>query len=147
MNTPNIIVQPPKIYGYLATGVAVIIFLVIVYFIGKNIGKNTPPPEIKDPGTDFKSSFNPTALTDSLYNDIKGYSNPLNRNMDAWNAFLALSDTDFIKVLNDWDKRYFSKWQQTLYSAFKDEKFNPFTSANLITSLTKRFERIEALRK
>lgn len=137
-----------KGYFYLILGA--IVFLIVVYFVGKSYGKNKPPREIPLPDDDPSgtgSDFDPTSLTDKLYNDIQGWSNPLNRDMNAWNAFLSLSDTNFVKVLNDWNERYYSKWKETLYQSYLKEKFNPWTSKNLLVSLNEKFARLDKSKK
>ena len=131
-----------------------IVFILVVYFIGRSYGKTVPPSPIPVPQDDPNvkpgsgtPKFDPKPLTDRLYQDIKGWSNPFDRDMDAWNNLASLSDTNFVIVLNDWDARYYNKWTQTLYQAYMGEKFNPLTSKNLLSSLSQKFERLEKGRK
>lgn len=128
------------------------VFLLVIFFVGRYYGRNTPPAEIPVPDDDptkptpsGQSSFDPKPLTDKLYNDIEGISGIFNRDMDAWNSLAALSDTDFVKVLNDWNARYWTKHKENLYDAYRGEYFNPITSKNLLSTLSQRFERLGKL--
>ena len=127
-----------------------IILLIVIFFVGKAYGKNLPPKEVPvplDPGTGGTSTFDPTALTDRLFRDMDGIQlNIFDRDMDAYNTLNSLSDTDFVKVMNDWDKRYYARSKETLFQAFQGEWFYE-TAKNLNESLIKRFTRLEATRK
>ena len=118
-----------------------------MFFIGKNIGKSAPPKEIVEPD-DIKDptnpTFSPTAITNELYNTVKGVS--LFDNTDVYKKLSILSDNNLAKVLNDWDDRYFAKWNETFFEVFSKEKFMPWNKS-MMNALYKRIKKLETLRK
>jgi hypothetical protein len=123
-----------------------IVFLAAVFYAGRSYGKNKPPDPMRvpedTPGT-TESKYDPTALTDRLYRDIKGLSSIAFRDMDAWKTLISLSDTDFVKVINDWNQRYYSKYKESLYQAYENEWFNPYTTFEFDQALRRRFEKFD----
>lgn len=136
------------------TIVLLIVVLVISWQVYKKIKftvqqpRPIPLPD-DNPLGPFQGSFNPVPLTEKLYQDIRGWK--FFNNYEPWKELSALSDTQVVQVMNEWDKRYFSTWGETLLEAFSGElryKVNTwFSSANFLNVLRQRLERLEKLRK
>lgn len=133
-----------KASAYLYGSIAAIILLLVIFFVGKSYGKNKPPTAIADPN-DGNTIFDPTSYTDRLYTDINGLRLPIihwfRDDSEIWKLVTSLSDSNLVKIMNDWDKRYYSKWKQTLATAVAAESF--LTDQGLLT----RLKRLEATRK
>lgn len=138
----------PRVILY--SSIAGIILILVFFFVGKALGKSTPPdmvPLPNDPGaggtgaTGQLPSAGITAITDSLYDDIYSI---WTRDSQPYIDLMALSDTDFVRVYNDWNARYYSKDQQTLKQAIDGEWLSAtsFTFYNLKPQLMQRFSRL-----
>ena len=128
--------------------VGAVILLIVIFFVGKAYGKKTPPKKLPDPGdiVDDVTTYDPTAMTDKLWGDIDGISWLYNHDIDIYNELITLSDTNLVKVMNDWDKRYFSKHSETLLQAINGEYY--FLDDNdIIDALKARLTKLEATRK
>ena len=133
-------------YIYVAIITAVI--MVVAYFVGRAHGKSIGPPSIPVPEDTVGGgapSYDPKPLTDRLYKDIDGLKLKFQRDWDAWLELQALSDTNIVKVMNDWDARYYNVWRETLAQAYDKEYV--LTMSTMLKSLPPRFERLEKLRK
>lgn len=142
--------------------ITIAIILIALYFIYYGYKKykywKNLPEEINIPDDDpFKPvtpgstpsiTFNPQPLTDKLYKDISGWA--FFNNYEPWQQLSALSDSDIVKIMNDWDKRYYNVWNETLYQAFSGEtrySFNAwFQPSSFLGVLKTRLERLESLR-
>lgn len=102
------------------------------YFKGRSKGKQKATEELKkdlrvevDPKylTDKNGNkFDPKPTTDRLYKDIKGLTIvSAQRDTEAYNILLAMSDDRVKAVANDWLERYFDETKQTLRKAIEDE--------------------------
>lgn len=108
-----------KYRAFIIIAVVIIIIIAIIYFKGRRDGKKYVPEMVKLPvDTNTSSTFNPGPYTDALKNDLYGYGL---RNAKPYQDLLTLSNTQFVAVYNDWNKRYFSKWKETLPQAIKAE--------------------------
>jgi hypothetical protein len=133
----------PKQILYITISVVIVAF--VLWFVVKRYIKNRKPPQIDIPDDlGSNNNYNPTAMTDALFNAIQGMS--VYDNTSIYQQFNSLSDNEMALVMNDWDKRYFSKWNQTLFQAFSKEYFW-FTNKTLMNSIYKRLEKLEQLRK
>jgi hypothetical protein len=128
--------------------IALVIILVIIFFVGKSYGKNLPPKSIADPkdNADGTTNYNPTALTDSLFNDIEGISWLTYHDTDPYINLNKLSDTNIVVVMNDWDKRYYNKHKETLFEAIGNEYYLP-TQIETIYAVMDRLRKLEQTRK
>ncbi len=116
--------QIPKITttGWLIIGgvLLLIIIMVWVYFSGKSKGKQQGGINISNPVTDPVSGSSSVSeseirsLAGELYNDMKGL-NFFGHNLEPWQRLLSYSDTDFIRVNNEFNLRY----QQSSRQSFK----------------------------
>ena len=103
-----------------AVMVAIIVIL-IIYYMGKSAGKDTPPravvlPNDKNP----LPNFNPGPYTDAVYSDVYGgILKP--RDIKPYQDLNNLSDSALAAVYNDWNNRYFSKDHETLTQALEGE--------------------------
>jgi len=127
-----------------------VIFLVIIFFVGKSYGKSIPPKENEIPsddptGTGGSSEKVITGITDEIYNDISGLTLfGSSRNFDAYVNLNSLSDADFVRVYNDWNNRYFSKDKETIRQAINNEIrfFFPFGLEGTLDSIENKFSRL-----
>ena len=140
-----------------------ILLFIVIFFIGKSYGKNESPNEIPDQsdlnpdgygktnnsGQTSKTTFDPTFYTDDLWNSIDGVNVLGLRRSEPYINFYGLSSTNFAKVLNDWDKRYYSKNHETLYTALRNENFGYGDSVaeELKQNIRKRIIELDKLRK
>jgi len=137
-----------------AVAVAVVVLIVILQVYRKIKYRVQQPPRIPVPndnpfGAVTPGSYNPGPLTVKLYEDIRGWK--FFNNYAPWKELSELSDTDVVKVMNEWDKRYFATWGETLLEAFAGEtryRVNTwFSTTHFLTILRARLERLEKLRK
>lgn len=118
-----------------------IVFLVLAYWIGKSYGKSLPPKPIDQPedlqdngtvnASGTLSEVEIQQITDAFYKDINGWSWGFQHDMTPYQKFLSLSNTDKVKVLNDWNARYFSEWSQQLDDAISGEYYSSSGNAKL----------------
>lgn len=99
---------------WIIAGVVLLLITLIglaIYFNGKAAGKrkgsvtiNTTPT---DPGgsTSSASQTEIKAIASELYQDMKG-ANWTGHDVTPWKRWLALSDTDFIRVGNEFNQQY-----------------------------------------
>ncbi len=130
------------------TGIAIIIFLIVVYFVGKSYGKSLPPDQTKLPddpnnpgktGTGIKADSTISAMTDRVFNDIEGINWLGYHDGSIYTELVAFSDVDLVKVSNDWLDRYFNKHNETLLNALKAETFVLWSPEN-VTNIISRLE-------
>jgi hypothetical protein len=104
--------------------------------ITSSIVPHTALPD--DVGLSQCRSYNPTSLTDALYNDIDCVF--CFRNLKPYQDLLALGNCEFVKVHNDWNARYRNKSNETLRQAIDGEVQGGWTQyASLTDALTARF--------
>lgn len=128
------------LYSFIAGFILILMF----FFIGKAFGKSLPPDPValpEDAGGESGAQLSSTAiekLTDEIHEDIYDW---WTRNSEPYVKLLALSNTDFVRVYNDWNARYFKKDNETLKVAIEGEKFSvtSFTFANIKDDLMNRF--------
>lgn len=135
----------PRTWLYI--GIAFIVLILVFFFIGKAYGKSLPPKPVTLPpdgsgsgqGGAQLSEGAVQKLTDDLYEDIYSWGT---RNSEPYIALLALSNTDFVRVYNDWNARYYFKDKETLKQAIGGEVFSitSFTFVNLKDNLMQRFQ-------
>lgn len=125
----------------IAIGVVLFLLLIVglvVYFAGKSKGKlqstiNLSNPVIDNP-YDQNNQGNVTStaevkqLSEAIYNDMNG-SNVVNHDIDTWNRVLSLSDTDFIRVYNEFDTAHQKDSGQSLAQWVNNE--TAYTLGNL----------------
>ena len=98
----------------------IIVAVVLIFFFGKGKGKKWAPDEVKLPPDTQSGSgdFNPGPYTDDVKKEIYAWgfrdSTPLEK-------INALSNSAFVAVYNDWNKRYFTKDNETLVQAVEKE--------------------------
>lgn len=73
----------------------------------------------------FTENFDPTAYTDALYQDIDCIF--CWRNYDIYEKLLALPSSPFRAVADDWNKRYYNKYKQSLAIAIAGENIDGIT--------------------
>lgn len=132
--------------------IAGLALILIFFFIGKSFGRSIPPamvPLPNDPGsgtgaTGSLSDANIRLITDALHEDINSW---FTRDSAPYIDLMALSDTDFVRVYNDWNSRYFNDNKETLKQAIEGEWLSAtsFTFYNLKPQLMQRFERLGLL--
>lgn len=100
-----------------------IIVLIIVIAIAYNRGKSyrpgsvALPPDI-NPGD--STTFNPTQYTDDIYNDLSCWF--CVHSVKPYDAALRLSNTQLVAVWNDWNRRYYEKFDnQNLITAINGD--------------------------
>lgn len=141
--------------NYIIIGFVSILLVVMVFLIAKKA--NAKPNKIVVPedlntdaidtkgnsgtGTSKKTSYDPTDITDRLYNEIKGWNFTYDDKL--YSELMSLSNTNLVKVMNDWDKRYFKKWNETLLEAIEGEKIFGFYKNSILS----RLREMEKLRK
>lgn len=100
-------------------GVILLIILIsgiLLYRSGKKSGAtkiNISNPPLDDAGGAGISASEISNLSDEIYRDMKGV-NGFGHNTDIWQKFLALSDTDVVKVYNEFNTDYQTESEQTL---------------------------------
>ena len=120
-----------------------VILIIIIYFAGRSYGRKLPPKPVDlsdlnlTPGGYTPSNELSETLikqiVDDLYNDIKGWTiqslpfGPGGRNIEVYMTLLRISDVDLMKVMNLWDQKYYSEWNQTLIEAIEKEYFFPYS--------------------
>lgn len=123
----------------------VAIIIAIVYFAGRWSAKNKvakpekiPVPPDLDPNAG--GNWNPGPVTDALYDEI--YRWPVwTRDNKPFAVANALNDTRLAMVINDWNRRYFTKDKETLFEAIKGER----DSLSFISDIANReFEGLKA---
>lgn len=108
--------------------VAIIVIVLVIFFIGKKSGKKSAPKPVDLPPDTQPggiTQFNPGPYTDNLHEDITeiwGF-----RNSKPYSDLLSLSNTQVVAVYNDWNNRYYSEDNETLYQAIAAERFYTFT--------------------
>jgi hypothetical protein len=132
---------------WLYIGIAFIVLILVFFFIGKAFGKSMPPKPVELPpdgsgGGEGGAQLTEAAiqkLTDQLKDDIYSFGT---RNSEPYIALLALSNTDFVRVYNDWNARYYNEDKETLKQAIAGEYFSvtSFTFANVKETLMNRFQ-------
>lgn len=125
----------------IAVVVGFVLLLVITYWVGKSYGKSLPPKpidqptDLQDDGTTSNAGSASTAeiqqITDAFYNDIDGIAWGFVHDMVPYQKFLELSNTDKVRVINDWNARYYSEWSQNLAEAIEGEKYSSGGNAKL----------------
>ena len=129
----------------------IVLFLVAIYFAGKWSASTPRPKEVKLPADldeDSGKYWNPGPITDGLYEDI--YAGPFStRNVKPYRDALQLSNSKLAAVMNDWNRRYFKKDNETLSDAISGEFFSFFdTSFRVIRDqLSARLKTVEQLQK
>lgn len=110
-------------------GVILLIILVagiLLYRSGKKSGAtkiNISNPPSDDAGGAGISTAEINSLSDEIYRDMDGL-NGFGHNTDVWQRFLSLSDTDLVKVYNEFNTDYQAESEQTL----KEWVYNESTS-------------------
>jgi hypothetical protein len=126
--------------------IAGIVLILVFFFIGKSYGKSIPPGKVPLPDDNGNSTGQASdskimRITDDLKEDIYSW---FTRDSAPYVELMGLSDTDFVRVYNDWNARYYSKDNQTLKQAIEGEFLSStsFTFYNLKPQLMERFSRL-----
>lgn len=134
----------PRLILY--SSIAGIALILVFFFIGKSYGKSIPPKPVTLPNDNGSSTgqapdIKIMQITDALKEDIYSW---FTRDSAPYVELMGLSDTDFVRVYNDWNARYFSKDNQTLKQAIEGEFLSStsFTFYNLKPQLMERFQRL-----
>ncbi len=102
----------------LLAGVAV----TIIYFSGKKKGKQYRPEDVVLPpdnqGSGNTDTFSPAPYTDAIKDEIYSWGF---RDATPLEDINSLSNSKFVAVYNDWNKRYYGKDKETLVGAIKKE--------------------------
>lgn len=101
--------------------VIVLVIILTIYFLGKHAGKKYVPKEVPLPADTQPGemkNFNPGTYTDAVKDELYGFGF---RSAGPYNELLTLSNSQFVAVYNDWNKRYFEKHNETLPGAIKAE--------------------------
>ena len=114
---------------YIAGAILLFLILLSAYFYSK--GKKTTtiaplPPDAAGVAT-ASSSADVSKLSSDLYSDMKGISWLANHNEVPYQEALTLSDTDFVKLYNDYNTKYQSLDGRTLTAWINACSAIPFT--------------------
>lgn len=113
-----------KFKTYIYTGLAIIIVVGIIYYIGRRSGKLNPATLPQDkpnsPLTEAEKTYT-TTLAQKLYADMKGVNIWFNRNLAPHQEFLQLSDKLFVAVYNKFNQLYHTSSNETLTQWYQNE--------------------------
>lgn len=125
---------------------ALVVLILSVFFIGKALGKikgGGKPDKVKLPGDTHPGQegkdWSPGPVTDAVKNLIYSW---VGRNVEPLSNLLELSNTQFVAVWNDWNKRYYKLDDETLKTALEGENYLPgsplaTTRAAVLNRITK----------
>lgn len=82
-------------------------------------------------------NYNPSSLAQRLYNDISCWV--CLHDFDVYRELAGLSDAQFIKVYNEYNKNFYSKYNETLAVSIAEEGFG-IANESLKQSLMQRFK-------
>lgn len=122
---------------YILIGVVV---LVVGYYIYRQGKKYVPkdvvlPPDIQPGGA---TNFNAGSFTDAVYDDVYCYF--CLHSATPYNNILTLSNSELVAVYNDWNKRYFSKDNETLVAALLKESSINQIWLNAVKNVIERYK-------
>ena len=125
-----------KYWKQIAITLAITFILIYIWYRGKAAGESGQPKFVEVPQDIFSGSG--TLLVDS--NKVRRIATELHNDMEdgAWwlgagheeriyEEFAALSDSEFVSVYNDFNERYFSEGEGTLWQWIDDEVFAGWT--------------------
>lgn len=129
--------------------VALLAFL--LWYSARQAGKRkgTVVINTSNPGTDSNtaaasSEAEVRTLAEKLYKDMRGISGY--HSADPWNDLLAMSDTDFIRVYNEFDTEYQKDSGETLVQWVNDQWAVPLTQwATIKDTLLQRFSKLNLI--
>lgn len=114
----------------IAVGILLVgLIFFIVWYSARKAGKlkGTTIINTSNPGSDTSTSASESEIRQvagDLYGDMDG-ANIMGHNLDAWQRFMALSDSDVVRVYNEFDLKYqkpsgqtFKEWVQNESSPF-----------------------------
>ncbi len=100
----------------------VMIAAILLYHAGKKRGQGQGTVNISNPGSDTGEKLGSdeiNVLVEKLYNDMSGTN--VTHDTPAWEQFLALSNTDFINVYNEFNHKYQIDSKESMKSWVADE--------------------------
>ncbi|NCX95179.1 MAG: hypothetical protein EBX41_02000 [Chitinophagia bacterium] len=125
-----------------ATALAFLLAWAITARITKEAVKAKPKDTDVNGSGAYGEDYDPTALTDALYDDLKPQFINWSRDIDSFKKLLALNSIAFRKVHNDWNKRYYPTIKESLAVAIANEgtflQFDEFAD-HLKKQLSERF--------
>lgn len=127
----------------IAIVIGVLFAFLIAYWLGKSYGKSLPPKKIPLPddveGERGKLSDEKIKeITDAFYEDIRGVSLFNVHNMQPYMEYLVVSNKDKVKIINDWNNRYYHKWNEDLATAIEGEGYGSQTKLALTVAASIR---------
>lgn len=120
----------------LLLGVFVVAWLITRKVTASIVPQSALPDDV---GLTQCSAYDPKSLTDRIYNDI--YCKWCFRNTAPYVELLALSKCEFVKVHNDWNKRYLSKDGETLRQAINGESGGSGQFFGLVNAINASFDK------
>ncbi|NCX94950.1 MAG: hypothetical protein EBX41_00825 [Chitinophagia bacterium] len=121
-----------------ATALAFLLAWAITARITKEAAKSKPKNVDIDRAGAYGYDYDPTALTDALYDDLKPQFLNWARDDASYDKLLSLDNTSLAKVYNDWNNRYYTELKESLPAAiaaegflFETTKFKRFTQKAL----------------
>ncbi|MBS1645701.1 MAG: hypothetical protein JST67_00025 [Bacteroidetes bacterium] len=139
----------------LIISVVVILLLISIswYFYYKGSKKTVIAPLVQDNPSSQSSQNNPAGISDTdvkqissdIENEIHGY-HVLGHDPTPYQRLLSLSDTDFVRVYNQWNTDYQQSEGQTLAKMVAGEwvLYDPAWDA-LQTSMNERFSKLNLI--
>lgn len=123
----------------------VIGIILFIYLSGRAAGKRFVPKDVQIPidtqPDGSTSTFNPGPYTDAIFNDIDeifGFHSSV-----PYEALNKLSNSGLVAVYNDWNRRYYSKDNETIVQAIQGEIaiINPFSDfGGIKRAILQRYE-------
>lgn len=134
--------------------IGAIVGFILIFFMGKSWGKSTPPSAVNvdglvDSGGNFVSSMTDSDiqyLTERIFKDLDGVNWFIggDHENELWYQVSALSDWDLTRVINYWNKHYYSVNHEKLSEAIDNDYF--LDISDVITVLLRKIQRIETIR-
>jgi hypothetical protein len=109
--------------------VLIAIIIAVAYFAGKKKGgedfpEYTPPadPGNGDNASQYIDNNFVQTMVGKLYEDLKGMAFFETYSVDTWQGYASASDTNFVAIYNEWNDKYYSKWNKTLVQKIQNER-------------------------
>lgn len=120
-------------YKPLQYGLIILVFVVIIYFVGKKAGKGVsvsyPATKTVDAlSSDWVKKTAPNIL-DALFQAFDGYSADVDEKTLAVYKIINITDNQLTYIFNAYNQRYLAGKKESLYSVIDGEYFGPIGPA------------------